>query len=349
MPLETKFRQPFSKALAVDSLSRFNHSRYDFSAIASKVKMCTLVKVYAFALGMVQRCQKPPSHLPNQLCLAFHKESEVTAVPDDGSIELPAEPPGVPLDKIRDMKPGDMLDVVAVVASHNDKTTFKGGKNQTTQYIRRDVTLVDNTSTAVKLSLWGDFASLTCDWDSHPILFVKHAKVADYHGYYLATSYTTEITVNPSIPQAQELVHKQSCFVNGGSIPIFKSLSSRLPVDSVTGSTVSVTHLTSRTTIAKLTTDQSFLSCVDRSRLYVTIKGTINNFNVGDGVTTYRACPKPNCYKKVTHSDLDDCWHCPKCNTASKQVACAFNIYFCLTIYLSLSCSSHRATCCMLQ
>ena len=76
----------------------------------------------------------------------------------------------------------------------------------------------------IKLTLWGDKASSPhyC-LDNYPVIEVKGAKIGDYNGRNLGSLSSTAITLNPDIPEGQEL-HMWKCKFNG-AIPVGASMS----------------------------------------------------------------------------------------------------------------------------
>jgi replication factor A1 len=89
---------------------------------------------------------------------------------------------------------------------------------------KRDLTLIDDSMHEIKLTLWGDKATSPhyC-WDNNPVLAVKGAKIGDYNGRNLGSLSSTAITLNPDIPEGQEM-HMWKCKFNG-AIPVGASMS----------------------------------------------------------------------------------------------------------------------------
>lgn len=93
----------------------------------------------------------------------------------------------------------DKLDIIGVVKETSEVTELvsKAGKPLT----KREITLVDESSFQVRLTLWGKTA-VTFDGRDHPAIAFKGAKVSDFGGRSLSLSSSGSMQTNPDIHEA---------------------------------------------------------------------------------------------------------------------------------------------------
>src|SRR3546814_16661182 len=65
--------------------------------------------------------------------------------------------------------------------------------------------LMDYSNHEVKLTLGGDRAQEDLGWSSQPIVAIKCARVSSYNGVSLESVQSSNVKLNPDVPEAHEL------------------------------------------------------------------------------------------------------------------------------------------------
>ena len=108
--------------------------------------------------------------------------------------------------KIKDLSTyakDDIVDVIGVVRETKDITTIVSRATQR-EIKKRELILIDDSATQVSMTLWGAEAE-RFDPSGTPIVAVKGAKVGDYQGVNLSAMSSSNILVNPDLPEAHAL------------------------------------------------------------------------------------------------------------------------------------------------
>ncbi|CAE8594787.1 unnamed protein product [Polarella glacialis] len=135
------------------------------------------------------------------------KGSSVTAVTEDGSIPQ-LQYNFVELAQLRTASLGCSCDIVAVVTEVQDAVLLQ---TRIGQRLKRQITIVDNSSTSVAITLWADRAELPIQVGH--VVFVRGAKVSDFNGRSLDLSEASFLDVNPDDQRAFRL---QAWYQAGG-------------------------------------------------------------------------------------------------------------------------------------
>lgn len=89
---------------------------------------------------------------------------------------------------------------------------------------KKEITLVDQSKTAVALTLWGAEAE-QFDGSQHPVIVVKGAKVGEFGGgKNLTVPNSSALKVNPDIPESHRL---KGWFDNEGNQIDMNNISAR--------------------------------------------------------------------------------------------------------------------------
>ncbi|CAI7918178.1 unnamed protein product [Closterium sp. NIES-54] len=144
----------------------------------------------------------------------------------------------------------------------------------------------------------------------HPVLAIKAGRVSDFSGKSLGTISSTQLAINPDIPQAKELA---SWYTAGGgaSMPV-QVISSEFGVAGGGG-----TGREPRKLIAAIKDEGLGLGGkVD----WISVRGTVSYFRADN--CYYPACPLMTaegrqCQKKVVQDSNGDGWYCEKCGRAT--------------------------------
>lgn len=170
------------------------------------------------------------------------------------------------------------------------------------QILKRDLTIVDRSSTSITITLWGKQAQNYQDDGSAPVIAFKNVKVGDYGGRSLSVLSSSQMYVNPDFEQSHELrgwydavgvdsqFNPQSSAVvgagSGGSFKRDEVKSFAQVKDENIGSGENAEYFSQRATVMHVKTENMM----------------------------YAACRSDNCSKKIVERGED--WFCEKCNKA---------------------------------
>lgn len=239
-------------------------------------------KVYTFSGGTLKVVQnKQYSHLKNNYEITFNQNSEIIAVHDDAGIKSQVFN-FVKINAIAMTETNATIDIIAVVRAATEVSEIVSTKQGGRTLLKRDLTLIDESGTEIKLTLWGDKASTPYDWSSSPIAAFKNVRVGDYGGKSLSSSASTTITLNPLIPEGEALHKWKVSF--GGAVPSGTSLSGGASQGG------GLDSFDRRKLIASIRDEGLGLNTEKPD--YITIKGTIVYIK-HDTEPFYSACPTP--------------------------------------------------------
>ncbi|KAJ4847719.1 Replication protein A 70 kDa DNA-binding subunit A [Turnera subulata] len=263
-------------------------------------------KVYLISKGSLKPAQKNFNHLKNEWEIFLEANSTVDLCPEEDDSIPQQHFSFKPISEIENAENNSILDIVGVVISVNPSVPILRKNGMETQ--RRIVNLKDGSGRSVELTLWGDFCNKEgqklqemIDSGFFPVLAVKAGKVSDFSGKSLGTISSTQLFINPDIPEAHGL---RDWFDRGGQNAASVSISK----DLMPGST--------KNEIRK-TVSQIKIEGLGRSDKpdWVTIRASITFIKTDS--FCYTACPlmigDRQCNKKVTRSG-NSRWQCDRCN-----------------------------------
>lgn len=187
----------------------------------------------------------------------------------------------------------DVIGVCRDVGEVNKFTARASGR----ELIKRDIVLVDNSNAAVTLTLWGKEAE---DFNHYnqPVLLVKDARINEFNGgKTLSVGGSSVVKINPDLVEGHRL---RGWFDNGGGENISASVSARTG-----GGNFASEWMTF------LDAKHKNLGNGDKPD-YFQLRGTIHLVKANNA--TYKACPQPECNKKVVDNDNGQ-YRCEKCNS----------------------------------
>lgn len=265
--------------------------------------------VYYFSGGKYKVvANKQYSTIKNDYEITFDVNSDIRPCQEDSEIKKQSYK-FVAIENMNNVEVGATVDVLGIVksASEFSEITTKAQKS----LLKRDIVLIDGTSTEIRVTLWGERAAEPIDWSSAPIVAIKGAKVGDYGGRSLGTLSNSSILINPDIPEAKALHNFRNSFP-GGIIPDGKSLSG---AGSSSDSAICNEPIDKRIPISRIKEDN--LGSSEKPD-WVVMKGTVNYIK-HDNDPWYTACPTPQCNKKVT--EYSGQFTCEKCNKSFDHVS----------------------------
>jgi len=160
---------------------------------------------------------------------------------------------------------------------------------------KRDITLCDDSNSAVSMTLWGKTAENLNAKEGQVIAF-KGCKVSEYNGRSVSSMGSTQITENPDIPRAHDLV---GWFSGGGS--------TQVQTISTGGGGGGARGATPQKVLAQIRSDD--LGRGDKPDWFES-RGTVS-FIKHDATWHYVACPET---KKKCVDNGDGTWTCEAVN-----------------------------------
>jgi replication factor A1 len=276
-------------------------------------------RVYYFSQGKLKVANKQYTSITHNYEVTFDVNAEIRMAGDDSEISSLK----YTFKKIADLKdcaPQQTVDVLAVVKHASDVQELISTKRGGVQLFKRELFLLDDSNHDVKLTLWGDKAQEDLGWSSQPIVAIKCARVSAYNGVSLETVQSSNVKLNPDIPEAHALFNWLQQNGMGGSISL-----------TVGGGERGAGSFQNRKTISVIKDDNlGFGEKAD----YLGFKATINYIK-HDNEPWYTACPTEGCNKKVSET-MDGNWFCEKCNQAFPNCQRRF--------ILSLTVADHTGT-----
>ncbi|KAL8128560.1 hypothetical protein V2J09_017715 [Rumex salicifolius] len=278
-----------------------------FNAVLDRFYDAIVVgKVYVISKGSLKPVKKDYNHLKNEWEILLESSSTVDLCPDE-DISIPQQQFTFrTIVEVESAENNSVLDVIGVVISINPSVTILRKNGMETR--RRILKLKDFSTCSIELTLWGDFCNNEgqelqelVDSGSFPILAVKSAKVNDFSGKSVGTISSTQLFVNPDIPEAHNLITWFN--QEGKNIPAHSISKDGIPV----GAKNEI-----RKTISQIKDEG--LGRSDKPD-WVTVRATVTFMKTS--AFSYTACPlmigDRQCSKKVTRSG-NDRWLCDRCN-----------------------------------
>ncbi|XP_026466908.1 replication protein A 70 kDa DNA-binding subunit [Ctenocephalides felis] len=256
--------------------------------------MIQVDKVYYISKCQLKPANKQFSTLKNDYEMTFTNDTQVAECMDAdiGVPEVSYE--FVKIKDIGEKETNSFVDVIGICKDCTNvvQLTSKAGR----ELRKRELTLVDNSGACINLTLWGDEAE-NFDGSLQPVILVKGARLNEFGGgKSLGTVSGTCLKINPDIPEAHKL---RGWFDNGGANADSTSLSAM----SGLGSNASAPLMTLKE--AKIRQLGS-----GEKPDYFSAKVSINL--IRNSNSFYRACPQPDCNKKVIDQQNGQ-FRCEKC------------------------------------
>lgn len=188
-------------------------------------------------------------------------------------------------------------DIIGICREAGELVHFTA-KSTNRELKKRELTLVDSSLATINLTLWGEEAE-NFDGATKPVILLKGSQVREFGGGKTLSMRSGSIMkINPDIPEFHKI---RGWFDNGGGENATASISAR------TGgaggmSTEWVTFHEAK---------EKNLGNGDKPD-YFQCKAYIHNIRSGNSV--YKACPTPECNKKVVDQDNGQ-FRCEKCNS----------------------------------
>ena len=265
------------------------------SAVDKFYDLLEVDKVYYISKCQIKAANKMYSKLNNDYEMSTGNDTVIQECLED--TQIPAIKYNfIPINDIETMEAGTYVDIIAVVKSSGDLVNLvsKAGKELT----KREVVLVDQSETAITLTLWGEDAK-NFNGSDQPVLLVKGARLGEYGGGKNLSG-GSNFKLNPDIPEGHRL---RGWFDNGGLRGEIKELSLK-GLGNMSTEYVNFHE-------SKLKN----LGSGDKPDYYQVV-GFIHNIRSTNAF--YKACPTPDCNKKVIDQG-NGTYRCEKCQTESSN------------------------------
>ncbi|XP_066303050.1 replication protein A 70 kDa DNA-binding subunit-like isoform X1 [Branchiostoma lanceolatum] len=251
-------------------------------------------KVYFFSKGGLKTANKKFTSIQNDYEMSFNNDTTVVLCEDEAEIPT-IQYNFVPIEKLEDMEPNTVIDLIGVCKSYGEVTTIVT-RATSKELNKRELQIVDMSGKQVNFTLWGAEAD-KFDGSGSPVLAVKGARLSDFGGRSVGSTFSSTLMINPDIPEAYQLrgwYDKVGCNAEAQSISTGGGGGAGRP-----------------------TNWKSFQQVKDEGLGmgekpdYFTTKGTIVFMKKENSM--YQACPTQECNKKVV--DLQNgFFSCEKCS-----------------------------------
>lgn len=266
-----------------------------------------LGNVYLISKGSLKAAQRSFNHLKNEWEIFLENSSTVErCFEEDNAIPF-QQFDFRPISEIESMEGNTMVDIIGVVVSINPSATIMRKNGTETQ--KRSLQLRDTSGRSVEVTIWGSFCSNEgqqlqdlCDSGHCPVLAVKAGRVSDFSGKSVGTISSSQLLVNPNLPQAIEVKEW------------FEQVGKNMTSLSISREGASGTRVDMRKSVSQIKDEG-----LGRSEKpdWIALKATISYIKTD--TFCYTACPLPigdrQCNKKVINNG-DGTWRCDRCDKA---------------------------------
>ncbi|VVC40621.1 Nucleic acid-binding, OB-fold,Replication factor-A protein 1, N-terminal,Replication factor A, C- [Cinara cedri] len=262
--------------------------------------MIEVNKVYFITRGAIKTANKKFTNLDNDYELTFSSETQIFPCHDFDDSQMPAMKFNfTQLSQVKDMDVDSIVDIIGVCQNAGDVTNLVS-KTTRKELQKRDVTLVDQSLSSVTATLWGTQAT-DFDGSLQPVIAIKGSRIREFMGSKsLSLLGSTIMQINPDIEEAHRL---RGWYDSLPSNVEFNSISTR------SDGGINTKFLTIKG--AQL----AQLGSGDKADYYNMYSHLIF---VKSESALYKACPKPDCQKKVIDRN-DGTYRCEKCNDETEN------------------------------
>jgi replication factor A1 len=258
-------------------------------------------KTYLISKAQIRMAKKQFSNINNDYEISFDAGTEIH--PCTESIQLKGSGVNsliryhfIPISQLMECEKDSFVDILGIVKEVGELTSITA-KSTGKPFAKRDLVVVDQSDTLVKITLWASHAEKFNNLLD--VVAFKGVRVSDFNGRSLSSVSASTITVNPDIPEAQSLMR---WFSGVGK-----------------NSTTSKSISTAGSGGLGKVEDRKFFSQIKSENLgdgekpdYFSIKGQISMIR-STGNIWYTACPTEGCNKKVIEEG-PNMWRCEKCD-----------------------------------
>ncbi|TGZ83991.1 replication factor-a protein [Ascodesmis nigricans] len=256
-------------------------------------------RVYYVSKARVNMAKKQFSNVDNDYEIMFTRDTEIEPCVDDSIPQMRFS--FVKIADLEHVEKDAIVDAIGVIKEVGDLDKIVS-KNTQKPYSKRDITLVDQSNTWVKCTIWGAQAE---NWDLpvDNVVAFKGVRVGDFGGKTLSMLYTSTMTPNPDIDEAHTL---KGWYDGQGNrdLSTFQNHQALASTMGVAGGNKDPFKNVQQVRDENLGMNEE---TPDRFSLKATIV-YIKRENI-----SYPACLTEKCNKKVRMVD-EGSWQCDKCN-----------------------------------
>ncbi|XP_047533064.1 replication protein A 70 kDa DNA-binding subunit-like [Vanessa atalanta] len=258
--------------------------------------MIQIDKVYYISRCQLKTANKQFSSLKNDYEMTFTSDTVVAECTEDISTVPTVKYDFLAISDIANKSPDTILDTIGVCRAASDLQELTA-KSTGKLLKKREVTLVDQSGSAITLTLWGNEAE-NFDANTNPVIAVKGARLAEFNGSKsLSCLGSTMLRTNPDLPDAHRL---RGWYDHGGASAELVNISARVGGSSgVSGEWITFSEAEAR----KLGSGEK--------GDYYNLLGVLT-FTFADNAV-YKACPQEQCNKKLVDQE-NGLFRCEKCN-----------------------------------
>ncbi|BGP46042.1 Replication factor A protein 1 [Rhodotorula kratochvilovae] len=277
-------------------------------------------KVFRISRARVNIAKKQFSNLANEYEITFENNTEVEPVDETEEKDVPqVQFSFTQLSDLTNIDKDGTCDVLGIVQDNGAVSEITTKATQK-QIKKRELTIVDRSQYAVRVTLWGRQAENWQELDNG-IVAIKGVKVGDFGGRSLSVSGSSTVAIDPDIPEAHEL---RGWYDTQGQTQSFQSFSS-MGAGGGAGS-----FKPDAFKALKDVVDEN-LGMSDKPD-YFSTRATVT-YVKGDNLS-YPACPTERCNKKMSQEG-DRQWRCEKCEMTYEAPQYRYIISMCVNDYTS--------------
>jgi replication factor A1 len=255
--------------------------------------------VYKISKASLRQANPKFTKLSHAYEMILEKDTIIELIEDDDDVPK-VQFNFIKLDEIENLENNAVIDVLGIIKNVGEQREIIS-KSTGKAYVRRDITIVDQSQSAIDVGLWNKMAR-DFNLDPGTPIAIKGCKINEFNGKQLSLLPSAIVSPNPDLPDAYKL---KGWYDNEGSTESYKNLRTNTNNNS---------NLTSKESIEQritiLNAHESKLGFNEKPD-YLSIKGSIS-FIKPDNFS-YPACSSEGCSKKVIEQS-DGTWRCERCS-----------------------------------
>lgn len=255
-------------------------------------------KIYYISKCQIKMANKKFSSLKNDYEMTLGAESVIQECAEDGDMPT-VQYSFTTFDKIAAMEANTMIDVIGVCKQIGDVQTLTA-RSTGKELKKRDIVLVDQSKSAITLTLWGNDAEAFDS--SNDIVAVKGARITEFGGgKSISVPNGGTFKLNPDVKEAFAL---RGWYDNGGNREEAANLSARTGGGGGAASWFSFKQV-----------QNEGLGATERGDYYQNVATILM---IRSENLMYEACANEGCNKKVVNLE-NGRYRCEKCNIESTE------------------------------
>jgi len=259
--------------------------------------MIEVNKVYLISRCMLKTANKAFTNLKHDYEMSFTNDTQVIPCHEDASDIPTLTFDFVSISTLANLETNALVDVIGVCKSSGEVQTLIS-RNTNRELKKREVVIVDQSNTAVALTLWGSQAE-EFDGSLQPVLAVRNGRINEFGGgKSVSLLQSSVLQINPDITEAHKL---RGWFDNIGSTQEQENISGRT---GAAGGGFPTNWMTLKES------QDNQLGCGDKPDYFTTVATVLL---VRSENSLYKACPTAECNKKVIDQN-NGMYRCEKCN-----------------------------------